>query len=67
MPEETAEERTIRLRDEFEGWNNRDRDEQYSEEDEEELEAEEVERRRNERVGTDKIDRSWGRWWDKEM
>ena len=63
--EETAEDRTNRLRDEFEGWNGVD----GSDEDDPEAGEGEVERRRNERVRTDHDDGigSWGEWWDKEM
>ncbi len=65
-PEETAEERTNRLRDDFEGWN-RDREEFWTDDGDGEVEQEEVERRRNDRVGKEKGGRSWGEWWEKEM
>ena len=61
---ETAEDRVIRLRDEFEGWNG---EETGSEEDDEDHEEDEIERRRNERIGRDDGGKSWGEWWEKEM
>lgn len=70
---ETPEDRTQRLRDEFEGWG---RDENWSDEDDDEVGEEEVQRRMTERegsksvtVGTGASARKgrWGEWWEKEM
>ncbi|WVR05461.1 hypothetical protein IAU60_002477 [Kwoniella sp. DSM 27419] len=60
MAEETEEERTRRLRDDFEGWGRVD--DEWSEDDEEAGE-DEVQRRREERTGG----KRWGEWWDKAM
>ncbi|WVF72026.1 hypothetical protein IAT40_006838 [Kwoniella sp. CBS 6097] len=77
---ETDEERTNRLRDDFEGWDRPDNDEwSGSEDEEEEVDADEVERRRNQRIGSlngggggeaSKGGTGGGRWvdwWDKAM
>lgn len=69
---ETAEDRTQRLRDDFEGWNREDDEVWSGDEDEPELDAEEVERRMTERDGGKGSDvmakrRRWGEWWEKEM
>ncbi|WWD01214.1 hypothetical protein V866_008155 [Kwoniella sp. B9012] len=63
---ETEEERTQRLRDDFEGWDNDNNgDDDWSED---EPEAEEVQRRRDERLGIDAGRKnSWGDWWNKEI
>lgn len=70
-PIETDEERTNRLRDDFEGWDRRDEDWSEADEDEAEADLEEVEARRRERddaVGKDdSTARSWGAWWDKSL
>lgn len=75
-PRETAEDRTQRLRDEFEGWNRSDEWSRRSSEDStgEEVEADEVERRMTERDGgkgsmasMGAKRRAWGEWWEKEM
>ncbi|WVW82903.1 hypothetical protein I302_104917 [Kwoniella bestiolae CBS 10118] len=66
---ETEEERTQRLRDDFEGWDNNANDDEWSD-NEDEAEEDEVQRRRNERLGNESGgDRknSWGDWWDKEL
>jgi solute carrier family 35 protein C2 len=63
-PEEGGEDGTNRLRDDFEGWNDR---EAVSEDDDSEVGEEEGERRRNERDGKDSGGKSWGTWWEKEM
>ncbi|KAK8869652.1 hypothetical protein IAR55_000220 [Kwoniella newhampshirensis] len=68
-----GEDRINRMRDDFEGWDDPNRqDEDDWSEDEQEVDEEEVERRRKEREGglgiSKKIDRGrWARWWDKEM
>jgi len=64
-PDESNEDRTNRLRDDFEGWNG----DEGSDEDDAELGDAEVQRRRNERVktGHDHGGKSWGEWWEKEM
>ncbi|OCF55819.1 solute carrier family 35, member C2 [Kwoniella mangroviensis CBS 10435] len=63
---ETEEERTQRLRDDFEGWDNDNNgDDGWSED---EPEAEEVQRSRDERLGNDAGRKnSRGDWWDKEI
>nr|XP_031857231.1 uncharacterized protein CI109_007350 [Kwoniella shandongensis]KAA5524303.1 hypothetical protein CI109_007350 [Kwoniella shandongensis] len=78
-PEEEREERMNRLRDDFEGWDdpNREEDEEWSEDDEvDEADEEEVERRRKEReLASDggsggkvgKGRKRWSEWWEKEM
>lgn len=64
---ETDEERTNRLRDDFEGWGRREED--WSDADEDEADLEEVEARRQERdgKGDTATAKSWGTWWDKEL
>ncbi|WVQ98894.1 hypothetical protein IAU59_006025 [Kwoniella sp. CBS 9459] len=72
---ETDEERTNRLRDDFEGWDRPDHDEWGgSEDEEEEVDQDEVERRRNQRLDVSGADgskgtggRRWGDWWDRSM
>ena len=66
-PGETAEDRIIRLRDEFEGWNGEGTGSEEDDEDREDREEDESERRRNERIGRDDGGKSWGEWWEKEM
>lgn len=65
---ESEEERVNRLRDNFEGWDNRE-DRDWSDE-ESEADLGEVDARRKQREG-DREDqsatRSWGRWWDQSM
>lgn len=64
---ESREERTTRLRDEFEGWNNGDTED---EDDESEADEEEIARRRSDRVGGDDDSRSrskWNEFWDRSM
>lgn len=66
---ETAEDRTQRLRDEFEGWGRED--ETWSDGDaDDEVEDDEVERRMTERDGSKGVTTGrtrWGEWWGKEM
>jgi solute carrier family 35 protein C2 len=73
-PRETTEDRTQRLRDEFEGWGRESST--WSESDREELELElgedEVERRMTERDGSKGVTTGsskggWGEWWMKSM
>ncbi|WRT67304.1 uncharacterized protein IL334_004272 [Kwoniella shivajii] len=66
---ESDEDRTQRLRDDFEGWDHQ-REDEWSEEDE--VDEDEVERRRNQRIEGDtepegKKPHGWGDWWDKEL
>ena len=64
---ETPEERTQRLRDEFEGWERAS----STWSDGDEVEEDEVERRMSEREGgkgvTPAVRGKWGEWWGKEM
>jgi len=62
---ETTEDRTQRLRDEFEGWGRESST--WSESDE--VEEEEVERRMSERdgKGVPASKGKWAEWWSKEM
>lgn len=69
---ESDEERVNRMRDDFEGWDNHDRDDWSDEEDDEpEADMEEVATRREQRNGEGgtEIDsgKSWGSWWDKTL
>ena len=68
---ETNEERSNRLRDDFEGWDRRDADEWSEEDDEPEAELEEVATRREQRNGVGGTDldssKSWGAWWEKSL
>lgn len=67
MAEETAEDRSDRLRDDFEGWS-RDRAEEWSD-NEQEADDVEVGKRRDEREGKESsaLSKSWGDWWEKQM
>jgi solute carrier family 35 protein C2 len=72
IPQETAEERTARLRDDFEGWDRRDEDWSEEEEEDEEASLDEVAARRNQRQGSERTEgessgKSWGQWWDKSL
>lgn len=71
---EADEERVQKRRDDFEGWNeNWSEGEDEDDDEEEEQGEEEVLKRRLEREGpgmgqrTATGERSWGRWWQKEM
>jgi len=69
-PRETTEDRTQRLRDEFEGWGRESST--WSESDREDLGEEEVERRMTERDGSKGVTTGsskggWGEWWMKSM
>lgn len=69
LARETTEDRTQRLRDEFEGWGSR-ASSTWSISDDGEVEEEEVERRMSERDGkgvTVGTRGKWGEWWAKEM
>ncbi|WWC89859.1 uncharacterized protein L201_004787 [Kwoniella dendrophila CBS 6074] len=79
--EENDEDRTQRLRDDSEGWDNNTPNDDWSEEEEDDIDEDEIQKRRNERLnsnsnsnsnsstGQGKLDRksSWGDWWDKEL
>ncbi|ORY28288.1 triose-phosphate transporter family-domain-containing protein [Naematelia encephala] len=75
--DESEQERAVRLRDEFEGWNE---SRSWSEEDGEEVDEDEVARRREDREnaagpasasassrGGGGKSKSWGTWWDSSM
>lgn len=76
---ETPEDRTQRLRDDFEGWNQHPEEDAWSQSQsrsrssQEEVEVDEVERRMLEREGgvgsggKGGKRRAWGEWWEKEM
>jgi solute carrier family 35 protein C2 len=66
---ETEEDRTQRLRDEFEGWGRESSSWSGDDADPDEVDEDEVERRMAEREGGKGVGKGgkWGEWWAKEM
>ncbi|WWC69272.1 uncharacterized protein I206_103210 [Kwoniella pini CBS 10737] len=69
-PKESDDDRTQRLRDDFEGWDNGNPDDEWSGP-EDELDEDEIQRRMNDRMGNEgdggTKGKGWGEWWDKKL